>query len=351
MRGLRAGAIVVLCLSIAVLMAWFAAVCCGLGFALIDHSGSRQSLLFTKTRLTSLQLIDVMGQPRNRLNSWAIDQLIAKGYDPLALDALRRLAENGDHWQKSGANIVLFRMRDKPDERLETLLSMMTLVESEEFFIRFTSEFQPQDSEYAPTVYSAYLSSPEAHLRLPPVLFKMWRSSLVRNHFVLDPLASKSAEDRAMAARMIALAPEVDSAMVGDSSLVDAALSLVDDPNDQVRTEAVKALRYHGRRTDSIEALAAVLRHDRSPSVRLEALRSLRALAPSDFVADLAAELGTDSSDQVKSEARSVLIRARCRTSARLFGVPALALLTATVALLFLKRNAISQTIISTVHH
>jgi hypothetical protein len=160
-------------------------------------------LIPRKAGATQTDLLNESTNRRSPISDWALDKIINSSFNESTISEARELAESNDRWSCITANLILFKFRDNPEIRLEKMLAMVNINESEEYFFRIYSRIGPADNEFAMQILEAYQESPEGRFRLRVALLNLWRSPNIVQYFVLDPIQYGNKQDREMAANLM----------------------------------------------------------------------------------------------------------------------------------------------------
>jgi hypothetical protein len=264
-------------------------------------------LSIKKSFLSNDDLLHLIGLQHHPLNDWAIDELINSKYDLTTVNSLQHLAEYGNEWESSAANLILFRFRDDPEIRLISLLQMLNANQNEYFFDRIYERFQPEDSDYASLLLEKYLTTREGELRLYPALIKLCKDPLVSEQLIFGSINSQDINKKRQALSVIEQIPELDPTLIGNEDIVNAAIVLANDSNIEIRAEAIKALGSHGSNIEAVKSLIYSLYNDSSQTVRLKSLQALNNNVSDSYIKEIALDFINSSDHSLKNEARRIL--------------------------------------------
>lgn len=268
---------------------------------------------------------------------WAVHELVKRGDQAEIITALREAAAGTDRNRAAAAEFILFKLRDNPDARLQSLLDRLQSDNPDLAPGRVAELFrhmmEPQDAAYASYFIDVVQSAPEPWIRGVAVAALARMPSAPGVLEALEQAASDSSpEVRADVASALGEIVNVDPGMARSDRTLSTLLKLLSDSDSSVGYSSLEALRYYGANSRSIDALSGMYYGGLDSSERAHALAVLLEVSPAGLRKTLVREALNDPDIEVRSVAEKYSTRLRTRQYMYLL------LALAVVAVLFLAR-------------
>ena len=240
----------------------------------------------------------------------ATEELIKRGNGGEARKALLAAARDPDPAVSTRANWALFRVGDNRDYRFTLIKDGLHDKDSRVFVLMLAEKTEPVDAEYMPQLIDL-LHDDDDYSRAFGIASL---APFLDQQGVLEVLLSLSRRGSSNTRKQIAASfgrgLTLNPGLNMNQQLLEALISLVHDPDPEVRRQACRSMRSYVGNDRAIAALTRIFKSGEPDFVRFEALVALSDIAPASHVLPLAWRLLLKPWNRGGSLAASVMWRA-----------------------------------------